>query len=106
MPFMKISQWGNWLQVEDLDGEKHWIAANHVAYGGQCVVVKTKQAVLRQGPGQKFLSTEFGQAEKYMAFKKINREAEWIQVEDDYHMKYWMNEKSLWLPIKTTRLEF
>lgn len=106
MPLKKIGSRGAWVHVEDLDGEKHWISASMVGDNLSCAVVKTRLAALRQGPGQRFLSAEYGAAEKYTPFKKINREQAWVQVQDEYGGKFWVHEKNLWMPTTRMRIEF
>ena len=106
MPFMKVGSKNGWAQVQDVDGEKHWVLASMLTASFPCVVVKAKFANLRKQPGLKAPASEFPYADKYTAFKKIGREGAWIQVMDEYKEKFWINETTVWQPMKRLNITF
>lgn len=106
MPLNTIDQKGAWYKVEDLDREVHWISASMVSSRLSCVVVRRKIASLRQGAGGNFPVTEPSFADKYTPFKKIDRDGAWIQVEDEYKGKFWVNESQVWIPVMRARISF
>jgi len=106
MPLNKIDQKGAWYKVEDLDREVHWISSSMVSTRFSCVVVRRKIASLRQGAGSGFPVTEPSFADKYTPFKKTDRDGAWIQVEDEYKGKFWVNENQVWIPVMRARISF
>jgi len=96
MPLKQISQQGDWYQVSDLDGDKHWIFRNLLTEKIKCAVVKVNKANIRSGPGTNFGKTPLDQVEKYYAFKVIGEQGDWVQVEDEVGNKGWLHSKLLW----------
>lgn len=106
MPLNKVDQKGSWIQVEDLDGAKHWVARSTVSNRINCVVVKSRSAPLRQGPGTKYPSSEPSFADRYTPFKKLNRDGAWIELQDEFRGKFWVYETNVWFPVMRTRISF
>ena len=106
MPLKEITRKGSWIQVQDMDGEKHWVASAAVSSRLQCVAVKSKIAKLRKGPGSRFPESELATADKYTPFLKVNREGDWIQVQDEYRETFWVSDKSMWWPVTRMTLTF
>jgi SH3-like domain-containing protein len=106
MPLLKIGQMKSWYQVKDLDGEKHWILANAVSRRISCAVVKTRTAKLRTGPGKEFPSADLAFVDRYTPFKKIDRDGEWVQIQDEYQGKYWVHEDNIWIPMIHSHMTF
>ena len=106
MPFMKVAEQGAWSQVKDLDGQRHWITSKSLTQKYACAVVKTKQARLRTGPNPRAPASEPEVADRYTPFKKIDRNGQWIQVEDDHQTEFWISESNLWAPVMRTEVKF
>lgn len=106
MPLVEVNKKGAWYQVQDFEGEKHWVHARHLTWKGSCVVVKAKVVNLRLGPGQKFASTELGSARKYATFKKVGRDDDWIKIQDSYGQIHWAHENNFWEPRGYSRVSF
>ncbi len=106
MPLLELKRKGGWLFVQDLEGKKMWIADSLVSDEFDCVVIKVKQSVLRKGPGTEFEKTPLTLAHKYMPFKKLQREEDWLYIQDDYGFKHWVFEKNLWEPLAYTQLTY
>lgn len=106
MPLMKVGQKGKWLQVQDLDGTVHWIASSMVSSKLSCAVVKARIAALRRGPGRTYPTAEPKFAERYTPFLKVDRDGAWVQLQDDYRGKFWVNEDNLWMPMQRARVTF
>ena len=111
MPFLKVGevkdkQKKRWYEVRDVDGEKHWVQASLVSRKISCAVVRSKQARLRQGPGKNFPSAELELVDRYTPFKKVDRDGEWVQLQDDYQEKYWVHETNLWIPAARSSVTF
>jgi SH3-like domain-containing protein len=106
MPLVEVEKKGAWYQVQDFEGEKHWVHARHVSGKGSCVVVKVKTANLRIGPGSNFAQTDLGSVRKYSTFRKIGRDEEWLKVQDIYGQVHWAHENTVWEPRNYTRVKF
>jgi SH3-like domain-containing protein len=106
MPLREIGKKGSWYQVQDMDGEKHWIHRESVSTKIQCVAVKAKVATLRKGPGRKFPASEIPTVDKYTPFLKIQREGDWLQVQDEYRETYWVADNQVWWPVTRMAIKF
>lgn len=106
MPVIEVNKKGAWYQVQDFEGEKHWVHARHLTWKGSCVVVKAKMANLRLGPGQTFPPTELGSVKKYAVFKKVGRDDDWIKVQDNFGQIHWAHENNFWEPRGYSRVSF
>lgn len=106
MPLIEVSKKGAWYQVEDLDGEQHWVHQSLVSKKLKCFAVKATKAALRKGPG-----TQHGYAApafvgKYYSFKRVEFSPPWFQVSDTDGDLFWIHEKLVWAPTKRVRLAF
>ena len=106
MPLKEIGKKGMWYQVQDLDGQTHWISKSLVTAKFQCVAVKSKIANLRKGPGKKFPATELATADRYTPFRQVQREGEWLLVQDEYKGTYWVADAQMWWPVSRVSLKF
>lgn len=106
MPFREVDRKGAWYQVQDFEGEKHWVHARNVSWKESCVVVKAAKAILKIGPGATFAPTDLGSVGKYATFKKLGRDEEWLKVQDVYGQTHWAHENTLWEPRNSSRVTF
>lgn len=106
MPFLKIDQKGPWIKIRDLDGDIHWVHGSSISRKATCAVVKTKIARLRKGPGKDQPLADLQSVDKYTAFKKIDRDGEWVQVRDEYKGTYWVHENNIWIPMAKAKVVF
>lgn len=107
MPLMAVGQEKKgWIQVQDLDGESHWIAKSNVTSRFVCTVVKSKSARLRKGPGTEHPIAELNTVDRYTPFRKIDRDGAWLLVQDEYRAKYWVHETNVWLPSIKAKIRF
>jgi SH3-like domain-containing protein len=106
MPVLEINKKGAWYEVQDFEGEKHWVHARHLTWKGSCVIVKSLTAKLRLGPGQKFASTDLGSVKRYAVFKKVGRDDEWLKLQDSYGQIHWAHENNFWEPREYSRVSF
>jgi SH3-like domain-containing protein len=106
MPVLEVNKKGAWYQVQDFEGEKHWVHARHLTWKGSCVVVKSLAAKLRLGPGQKFAATDLGSVKRYAVFKKVGRDDDWLKLQDSYGQIHWAHENNFWEPREYSRVNF
>jgi SH3-like domain-containing protein len=105
-PFLYLERKGNWLQVQDLDGEKAWVHSSSVTQKWSCVIVRTSTASLRTGPGKDFALSEIPFADKYTPFKRGELQGDWYQVEDETGTTYWIQENKVWRPLRQLSVSF
>lgn len=96
MPFKKIGQQDEWYQVEDVDGDSHWIYSRRVTDALQCAVVKVDKANVRKGPGTHFAKSPLSPVDNYYSFKIIESKGEWVKVRDEVFNEGWVAKSLLW----------
>ena len=107
MPLMRVGpEKKGWLQVQDLDGETHWVSKRDVSSRYICTVVKSKSARLRKGPGTEHPIAELNSVDRYTPFRKIDRDGAWLLVQDEYRARYWVHETNVWLPSVRAKIRF
>lgn len=76
-PLQVLDKKGDWLQVQDFEGDKGWIARSVTAVAPHHVV-KVKTANLRKGPGSKY--PVLGQASYGDVLRTVRRQGDWVVV--------------------------
>jgi SH3-like domain-containing protein len=97
MPFKRISRKGNWLKVQDVDGDKHWIYKKLVTNKFNCAVVRVDKANIRGGPGTRFSKKYYSPSLKYDSYKVLTRKREWVKVLDEFGETGWIFRKLVWI---------
>jgi SH3-like domain-containing protein len=93
MPLLQVGRQGDWLKVQDLDGDIHWVAQALVTADFRCVAVSAEKTQLRSSPSAKAAST--ATVARYSAFRRAEAKAEWVQVE--FRGKSaWVSGKAVW----------
>ena len=106
MPLYPLKEKGDWIYVKDLEGKKMWIHGGLVTDSIDCAVIRVKKTSLRKGPGTEFHRTALSYANRYAAFKKLEREGAWLHLKDDYGYDHWVYEKNLWEPLAYSQLTY
>ena len=96
MPLRRVGGKKGWSQVQDVDGDKHWVYNRLVTKKIKCAVIKTKRANLRTAPGGK-IHPKYSSAEKYVTFRFVKQKGGWAQVQDEDGSKYWVARKLIWV---------
>jgi len=96
MPFKTIGQQDKWYQVEDVDGDSHWIYSRLVTDAMQCAVVNVDKANVRKGPGTNFAKSPLSPVDKYYSFKIIESKGDWVKVRDEVFNDGWVAKSLLW----------
>ena len=98
MPFKTLSARGQWLFVQDLEGDKHWLHKKLVTKKHRCAVVKVPRASLRTGPSTKHKKDQLiPEVHRYTAFKLLQVKSGWAQVYAENGKKYWIARSLLWV---------
>lgn len=78
-PLQVLERKGNWLRVQDFEGDQGWIARN-VTADTRHHIVKVKNANLRAGPGTQHAlvgSVAYGDV-----LRTTRRQGDWVQVQN------------------------
>lgn len=98
---------GSYIEVQDLEGQSHWVKRSEVSTKIRCLAIQTKTTRLRQGPGKNHPMAEVAVMSRYAPFKDLGGEEGWTQVEDDTGAKAWINLDHVWKPVgKRLRMSF
>jgi len=98
---------GSFVEVEDLDGQIHWIKRGDVSTKNRCLVIQVRSTRLRQGSGKNSPMAEMANMTKYSPFKDLGGEEGWTLIEDDTGAKAWVNLDHVWKPMgKRLRMSF
>ena len=106
MPFMRFESKGNWVKVVDLEGETHWAESKDLTRTIHCVVVKSPMANFHKEPKASSKPADLKTLDRYTPLKKISAEAEWIHAEDEAGHQGWINEASVWKPVRVANFSF
>lgn len=106
MPLERLRSKGVWSQVRDMRGQIHWVISKALTPNEACAVVRVRTAALHQGPGFGAPRADFKSADRYSTFRRIEREGQWVRLEDNRRGSYWTLETNLWMPIKKSRMSF
>lgn len=105
-PLVEIQRKGNWIQVSDQDGQRHWVYRKMVTSKVRCLAVKVVSANLRTGPGSRHPLVSFSSAEKYTALQRLEREDDWHHVKDAFGRQFWIHHNLVWRPLRVSNVSF
>ena len=97
MPFKKLEVNGNWLKVEDVDGDIYWIYKNLTTEDYQCAVIKIDKANLREGPGTNYSQVSWSPRDKYYSMKVLKISGKWVRIEDYEGDIAWIHRSLVWI---------
>lgn len=86
MPLMRIGQKGDWLKVQDVDGDIHWVHRSLVTTDFRCVTVKGARANIRKRPANS--ADMWFSVEKYTSFKYLESGKRWSTIEYEGERMY------------------
>lgn len=92
-PLQVIKSQGQWLKVRDFENDVGWLYAP-LASPTPHVIVKSKLANIRSGPGEKYKLT--GQARHGVVFRTLERTKNWIKVQHESGKTGWVARRVLW----------
>lgn len=98
MPFKILKTQGDWLRIQDLDSDIHWVHNSLISRSLKCAVVKVEKANIRKGPGGQYPKVAWSPTQKYYAFKVLRSKSSWLEVEDAAGNKGWISQSLVWMP--------
>jgi SH3-like domain-containing protein len=105
-PLLTVKRQGSWVQVEDMDGEVHWVSAASGSEKLSCLSIKSPVAKLRTGASAQSPLADLRQVDRYTGFKKIDRVDDWFQAQAPWGTEYWIHESNVWRPLKVQNIGF
>ncbi len=105
-PLAELQSSGGWIQVEDMDGEKHWVYGGNVTRKLVCVSVRVNAARLKKAPGPQGEPADIKFVDKYTAFKRLDEQDDWYEVEASWGETYWVQSTNVWRPLRVARVNF
>ena len=106
MPLVQVGKKGNWLQVADLDGERHWVYSALLTQKFQCAVIKTERANIRRGPGSRFGFSDYRVALRYESFMRKEKKGNWYRLVNELGEVGWIHQSNLWLPLRKVQFSY
>lgn len=97
MPLESVSKKGRWYRVRDFEGLEHWIREDLVTSSMPCAVVKSEFARLRRGPGTHWPEKVPYRADKYLSFRVLGRQNDWVRLQDSQGDIVWVHSPLLWI---------
>ena len=97
MPLKQLREKGNWLKVQDFEGDKYWVYRKITTKKYMCAVIKKNGTRLRQGPGTKFSEVEWSPIEKFFSMKVLKIKKSWVHIEDIEGDKAWVYRPLVWI---------
>ena len=97
MPFRQLGRKGEWLRVQDLDGDIYWVNRRLITKSYKCAVIKKNKINLRKGPGTHYKKVKGIPGEKYYSMKVLKIKDNWVQVVDAWGDKAWVYRPLVWI---------
>jgi len=92
-PLKMIATQGNWLKVEDFEGDSGWIYKDLVDREAH-LIVKKKRVNVRSGPGDRYRLV--GKANYGVVFKTLKNQKGWVKVKHENGLTGWVLRSLLW----------
>lgn len=103
-PLVEMSRRGAWVEVQDMDGERHWVYGTNVTNKIVCVSVRVGAAKVRSSPNGEL--ADLRQFDRYTPFKRLDINGEWFEVQTAWGNVYWIHESTVWRPVRVTNVNF
>ena len=97
MPFKRLGRNGNWLRVQDLEGDTFWVYKKITTKKYMCAVIKNDKTKLRQGPGTKFPEVDWSPINKFFSMKVLKIKNSWVHIEDSAGDRAWVFRTRVWI---------
>ena len=103
-PLIELSRRGGWVEVQDMDGQKHWVHGSALSNKFICVSVRVPVARVRTSPNGEV--ADIRQLDRYTPLKRIDINGEWYEVESGWGPTYWIHESTVWRPVRVSNVNF
>ena len=93
MPLIVEKRQGEWLQVKDVDEDRHWVYAPLVTANQDCVTVNNATANVRSGPATSY--HRLFTVKRYTSFERLRTEGSWVELRYQGH-RMWVHADLVW----------
>lgn len=97
MPFQQLAKKGEWLRVQDVDGDIYWIHERLTTKEFKCAVIKQNKTNMRTGPGTNHSRVPWSPVDKYFSVKVLKVENNWVHILDAVGDKAWVYQPLVWI---------
>jgi len=97
MPFEQLGKKGDWLRVQDVDGDIYWVHERLTTKAFKCAVNKQNKTNMRTGPGTNHQRVPWSPVDKYFSVKVLKTEKNWVHTEDAVGDKAWVYQPLVWI---------
>lgn len=97
MPFEQLGKKGDWLRVQDVDGDIYWVHERLTTKAFKCAVIKQNKTNMRTGPGTNHQRVPWSPVDKYFSVKVLKTEKNWVHTEDAVGDKAWVYQPLVWI---------
>jgi len=97
MPFRQLNKKGEWLRIQDLDGDIYWVHKDLTTTSYKCAAIKQDKTNLRIGPGTHFKQVPWSPRPKYYSMKVLEIKKDWVRVVDSEGDKAWVYRPLVWI---------
>ncbi|PIR00923.1 MAG: hypothetical protein COV66_03605 [Nitrospinae bacterium CG11_big_fil_rev_8_21_14_0_20_45_15] len=97
MPFKMLRRKGDWLHVQDMDGDRYWIHKKLISSAYKCAVIKKDDTNMREGPGTTYPVTSWSPVKKFFSFKILDTKGDWAYTVDETGDKAWVHLSLIWI---------
>ena len=97
MPFKQLGKKGDWLRIQDMDGDIYWIFKPLTTTAFKCAAIKKNKTNLRSGPGTDFKKVNWSPVDKYFSVKILSIKGDWVRVVDSVGDKAWVFKPLIWI---------
>ena len=97
MPFKELKTKGDWVRIEDVDGDIYWVHKKLTTTKYKCAVIKENKTNLRKGPGTTYAQVSWSPVDKYFSMKVLKTKNNWVKVEDGAGDRAWVYRPLVWI---------
>lgn len=92
-PLSIVDDQGDWVKVQDYEGDTGWLAATLVGRSPH-MIVKADRVELRSGPSSRYRLV--GKANHGVVFQTLKVKDKWVKVKHESGLTGWITRGSLW----------
>lgn len=106
MPLVRVQSKNGWSQVKDLRGQTHWVINKALSTTETCAVVKARTTNLYINSDLNAQKYDIKIADRYSSYRRLDRQGEWVKLEDSFKGIFWVQDSSLWYPVRKSKVDF
>lgn len=92
-PLKVVGNKGNWVKVEDFEGDRGWVYRKLLGRKAH-LIVKKRRVNVRSGPGRNYRVV--GKANYGVVFRTLSRKNGWVKIRHENGLTGWIKRNLLW----------